>query len=402
MRGYVVEKSGRFYAVIYEGRDPITGHERRTWHPAGTDRAKAERSAQFLAEAARAKDRALGVTVARYLLQTWLPRKQFSLRPSTWDGYRRNIEIHVVPRIGRIPLRRLRCDHVDSLYAQLVATGRVDGKGGLDPKTVLEIHVILRKALHDACRQGLVARNVVEDAEPPKRRRPRQDVRAWTSTQLLTFLETARSDRLFPAFWVAANTGMRRSELLALRWEDLDLATGHLSISRSLVSVAYELHESRGKTRSARRWVDLDPVTVQVLAGWREQLEGELGRRLNEDDYVFCTSSGAPTHPDRFSQVFNKLVARAGVPRRRLHDLRHTHATLLLKAGVPVKVVSERLGHATPGFTLATYQHVLPGMQAEAARIFASLIKLVSTDFNPVEGPVEDRERAEALARNTF
>jgi integrase len=176
---------------------------------------------------------------------------------------------------------------------------------------------------------------------------------------------------------------MRRSELLGLRWEDIDLAGGHLSISRSLVSVAYELHESRGKTRNAIRWVDLDPASVVILTRWRRRLEAEFGRPVDEDDYVFCTPTGLPTHPDRFSQIFNKLVARAGVPRRRLHDLRHTHATLLLKAGVPVKVVSERLGHATPGFTMATYQHVLPGMQAEAARIFASLI--ASTDFNPVD-----------------
>lgn len=147
MRGYVVNKGGRFYAVIYEGRDPITGREQRSWHPAGTDRAEAERSAVLLAQVASAKDHARGLTVARYLRQTWLPRKQISLRPSTWDGYRRNIENHVVPRIGRIPIRRLRGDHIDSLYAGLLAKGRVDGHGGLDAKTVLEIHVILRKAL---------------------------------------------------------------------------------------------------------------------------------------------------------------------------------------------------------------------------------------------------------------
>jgi integrase len=301
MRGYVVEKGGRFYAVIYEGRDPITGRERRSWHAAGSDRAKAEGFAGLLAEAASAKETVRGLTVARYLLHIWLPRKQISVRPSTWDGYRRNIESHVVPAIGRIPLRRLRGEHIDSLYAELLANGRVDGKGGLDGKTVLEIHVILRKAFHDACGQGLIIRNVVADAEPPKRRRPRSDVRSWDAIQLRAFLETAKSDRLFPAFWLAANTGMRRSELLGLRWEDLDIVGNHLSISRSLVSVAYELHESRGKTRSATRCVNLDPVTVQVLAGWRDRLEVELGRQLDEDDYMFCTPSGDPTHPDRFS-----------------------------------------------------------------------------------------------------
>ena len=108
---------------------------------------------------------------------------------------------------------------------------------------------------------------------------------------------------------------MRRSELLGLHWSDIDLATAHLSVNRALVSVSYELHESRGKTRNSSRWIDLDPTTVDVLQRWRDHIEGELGRNVTDDDYVFCTSIGAPTHPDRFSQIFNKIVTGAGVPR---------------------------------------------------------------------------------------
>jgi Phage integrase, N-terminal SAM-like domain len=158
------------YAVIYEGIDPITGPERRRWHAVGSDRAQAARSTVLLAEAARARDVTPGLTLARYLLQTWLPRRRLSLRPSTWDGYRRNIELHVVSSIGRTPLRRLRGPHLDALYPELLTNGRADGAGGLDSKSVLEIHVILHKALRDACRQGLVERNAADDAEPPKRR----------------------------------------------------------------------------------------------------------------------------------------------------------------------------------------------------------------------------------------
>ena len=158
-------------------------------------------------------------------------------------------------------------------------------------------------------------------------------------------------------------------------------------MNRSLISVGYELHETRGKTNNSRRWIDLDDVTVAVLVRRRDALAVELGREIADKDYVFCTSARGPVHPDRLTQIFGRLVRAAPVPRLRLHDLRHTHATLLLKAGVPIKVVSERLGHATPGFTMATYQHLLPGMQAEAARTFASVI--ASTGFNPVEDPVE-------------
>ena len=387
MQGYVVAKGDRFYVVIYEGVDPITGRERRRWHAAGVDRTAAERLAVVLATEAKANERSVGVSLGRYLLETWLPAKRMNLRLSTWNGYRSIIELHVIPRVGRLPLRRLRAHHLESLYAELLASGRRDGKGGLDPKTVLEVHVILHKALRDACKRGLVVRNIASDAEAPKRRRPTDELRAWTAPQLHAFLQIAQGDRLFPAFWLAANTGMRRGELLGLRWGDIDTTGGHLSVNRSLISVAYELHETRGKTRNSRRWIDLDSVTVLVLDRWRDALAAELGREIADDDRVVCTSAGDPVHPDRLTHIFARLVAAAPVPRLRLHDLRHTHATLLLKAGVPIKVVSERLGHATPGFTMATYQHVLPGMQAEAARTFASII--ASTGFNPVEEPVE-------------
>jgi len=137
-----------------------------------------------------------------------------------------------------------------------------------------------------------------------------------------------------------------------------------------------------------------------VLRAWRDERRLESGRPIGEEDRVVAHPDGEPIHPDSFSQTFNRLVARAGVPRLRLHDLRHTHASLMLKERVPIKVVSERLGHATPGFTMATYQHVLPGMQADAARIFASLLS--STGFNPVEGSVERPFGAEKSAKRAL
>lgn len=115
-------------------------------------------------------------------------------------------------------------------------------------------------------------------------------------------------------FWLAANTGMLRSELLGLHWSDVDLATAHLPVNRALVSVSYELHESRGKTRNSSRWIDLDPTTVDVLDRWRERVEGELGRSLSDDDYVFCSPTGAPTHSDRYSQIFNKIASSRPTP----------------------------------------------------------------------------------------
>ena len=171
MRGYVAQRRSRFYAVIYEGIDPMTGRERRRWHPAGTDRASAVDFARELAAAhSRHDGRRVGPTLGVYLTTRWLPAKQLTLRPSTWDGYRRLIELHVIPHLGRVPLRHLRAEHLDRLYASLLERGRSDGRGGLDTKTVHEVHVVLRGVLGDAERRGSIVRNPAEFAHAPKRR----------------------------------------------------------------------------------------------------------------------------------------------------------------------------------------------------------------------------------------
>ena len=367
----------RYYAVIYEGVDQLTGRERRRWHPAGVDREDAEALATRLAdEHTRGRGgHRHSLTLGIYLTQRWLPSKRLTLRPTTWDSYRRNVDLHVLPHLGRVPLRHLRPDHLERLYSNLVTTGRIGRPGGLDNKTVLEIHMVLRRALDDAVRRGMLLTNPAAVAHAPKRRPLASAAsRAWTAQQLRAFLDSAADHRLHAALWLSANTGMRRGEILGLRWGDVDLEAGRLSVSRSLVSVGYEVHETRGKTRTARRTIDVDPSTVEVLRTWRSRriLESSSFDPGDAESYVFARPDGTPIHPHLLSDAFKKLVKRSELPRIRLHDLRHTHATLLLKSGVPIKVVSERLGHATPGFTMATYQHVLPGMQAEAARIFGS------------------------------
>lgn len=155
----------------------------------------------------------------------------------------------------------------------------------------------------------------------------------------------------------------------------VDLERGRLPINRGLVSIGYELHESRGKTENSRRCIDIDPTTIDVLRGWRAMQTAEYAAVGVDDPHLmFATATGQPVHPHAISQTFTRIARRAGVPVIRLHDLRHTHGTLLIAAGVPVKVVSERLGHANPTFTIETYQHVLPGMQTDAAHTIEALI----------------------------
>lgn len=171
-------------------------------------------------------------------------------------------------------------------------------------------------------------------------------------------------------------TGMRRGEVLGLRWCDIDFDKSQLAVRNAIVSVAYEILESSPKNHQARV-IDLDPATTALLVRHRarQAREGEeLGADYDDRDLVICAEDGKPIHPQSFSQAFDRAVSRAGVRRIRLHDLRHTHATIAVKAGVPVKVISERLGHESPAFTLKQYAHVLPGMQAEAAELIAAAV----------------------------
>lgn len=197
--------------------------------------------------------RPTGLSAAASLLpctwtQRWLPTKKLSLRASTWDGYRRNIDLHVVPAIGRVPLRHLRVNHLERLYRHLHDEGRVDGTGGLDDKCVLEIHTVLRRAFDDAVRRGLMLSNPAAIAHAPKRRPLASAAsRAWNAQQLQAFLDGTVGHRFEVALWVAANAGMRRGELLGLRCGDLDLEAASLSVNRSLVSSAINCTRSAGR-----------------------------------------------------------------------------------------------------------------------------------------------------------
>jgi integrase len=198
---------------------------------------------------------------------------------------------------------------------------------------------------------------------------PPVEPRAWDENQLRTFLGTAAPHRLYAAFRLSAATGMRRSEVLGVKWTDIDWARATLSVDRGLVSVEYERQLTRCKTRNSRRLVELDSTTLAMLAAWRAWQQAACFA-AEPSEWMFPADDGSPTHPHAFSQAFERIVNRASLPPTRLHDLRHTHASLLIKHGIPLKVVSERLGHAKASFTMDTYQHIMPGMQADAARTY--------------------------------
>jgi integrase len=315
------------------------------------------------------------ITVATFLLDRWLP--QIQVRESTKASYEVIIKKHIIPAIGHHRLLELDPDDLNRMYGRLSKSGRKDGNG-LSDKSVRNIHVVIRKALEDARRWNLLPRNVAALADPPKQPEVGSvKMKTWDREELRSFLEFVREDRLYAAYRLAAMTGMRRGEVLGLRWQDVDFHRGRIAVRQTLVSVDYDVRFSTPKTKRSRRSIPLDAETVGALKAYKAQRSAEklsFGPGYQDTGLVFSREDGTVIHPVLFSQWFDGHVLRAGLSAIRLHDLRHTYATLALQAGIHVKVVSERLGHATVGFTLDIYSHAIPAMQEEAAETFARLV----------------------------
>jgi integrase len=301
-------------------------------------------------------------------------------KPSTLHGYRRTLNNYVLPKLGAMSLQDLRVTDLDALYADLLRTGRRGG-GGLSMSSVHRVHGVLNKLLNDAERKGLVTKNVARLTNHPSQTAARAsapEMKVWTPAELARFLEAIDGNRNEALFRLAALTGMRRGELVGLRWSDVDFARRRLTVNQAVTVVDHVEVASVPKTRRSRRVLDLDAVTVATLQQHRSQQRERylrIGVTATASDRVFTTDIGEPLQPNSVGQAFRRLTIDSGVPVIRLHDLRHTHASHLLMAGVNVKVVSERLGHASVGFTLDTYAHVMPGQQAAAAAVAAALLE---------------------------
>ena len=317
----------------------------------------------------------------RDFFETWIDTLETQGRKvSTIEGYRKTMRRYVLPTLGSYRLQDLRPTDLDDLYAALLKSGGVGGRP-LSMTTVHHVHTQLGKLLHDAERKGLVMRNVARLADAPSLAAARDrapDMNVWTPGELRRFLEFAEDYRAGPMLHLAAMTGMRRGEVVALRWDAVDLARSTVKVRAAATFLNGEETIDVPKTKRSRRTIDLDQRTASVLKQHRAAQREDLfmvGVTAPTDDRVFTNEIGDPLRPASVGQAFRRLVESAGLPYIRLHDLRHTHASHLLAAGVNAKVVSERLGHSSVSFTLDTYGHVMPGQQSEAAEAAAALLR---------------------------
>jgi integrase len=304
-------------------------------------------------------------------LNDWLENTQkHSVKPRTFERYEEIVRLHINPVLGRHYLHKLTPQQVQAFYKK-----KLDEK--LSAKSIEVFHSVLHKALDTAVRWGLVARNVCDAVSPP--RREQTEVTMLTIEQVRVLQEALRGHRLEALFLLAIATGMRRGEIMGLKWQDIDFEKGVLQVRRILTRVPTKLKteaqtgsfvEAETKTRSSRRSIVIASFALGALKKHRDRQEEakiKAGPLWQDHDYVFCTSVGTHLHPTKdLLDELNKITKKAGLPHLRFHDLRHVAATLLLSEGIHPKIVQEILGHSQISMTLDIYSHVLPHMQHEA------------------------------------
>ena len=302
-------------------------------------------------------------------LEQWLITVKTSVRPKTYDQYRQIATGHIIPILGRIKLKDVRPDHIQSLYNTKL-------KSGTSNRTVRMIHAVLHVALNQALQMGIISRNPSDAVIKPKL--IKKEMKTLTDTQVQTLLLAVRGTRYEALYLLAVTTGLREGELLGLKWSDLDWITRHLSIQRQLQRLSEQgLVFCEPKSASGRRVIALGSATIEKLREHykHQQLERlAAGERWIENDLIFPTIIGTPNEGSNLIRNFKSLLRALNLPIIRFHDLRHTAATLMLQQGIHPKVVQERLGHSQISLTLDTYSHVLPNMQEEAAEKIDELI----------------------------
>lgn len=365
-------REGVWEIRIYIGRDPITGKPKqvsKTIH--GGARAADAALRDLIENQAPSRVDGVGATVGQ-LLDQWLQEcERLDLSPPTMRTYRSQIERTIRPRLGKVPLNRLTSKHLDDLYGVMKAAGQ-------SPKTIRNHHAIVSSALHQAVRWGWVRDNVAEMAKPPRVSQRRVTAPSVDIVRSIIVAAEERDPRLAPLLMLAALTGMRRGELCALRWNDVDLDGGHLDVSRSVVVVPGGLAEKSTKTDRGRI-VALDEVGVALLTDYRIRVEDwarQAERHVPSDAFVFSPEldGSKPFRPDNVTGFFIRVRDGLGLPGVRLHDLRHFTATQLIGAGVDVRTVAGRLGHSDASVTLRVYSHVLEERDRAAASIMGRVL----------------------------
>lgn len=368
MRGHV-RKRGSTWTVVYdEGR---TAEGRRLQRTRGGFSSRRDAQAFLTTTLARLGDGSYAAPsktrLAEYLLDEWLPAIEDTVRPLTLTQYQSVVRLRILPTLGQKRLQGVTAGDLNRLYRELA-------DAGLSVSTRRVTHAVLHRALADAVKWGRLVRNPATAADPPSPARSRAT--AWTPAELGRFLAHVADDRLYGLWRLAAMTGLRRGELAGLTWRGLDLDAGTLTVSQQLIPTRGGCSFGPPKSTRGLRTISLDEGTLDVLREHRDAQIHErdvAGEVYRDQDLVFADELGCPINPQRLTDRFSALRKAAGIGGGSLHVLRHSHATHLLTAAVPVHVVAARIGD-TPATVMAVYAHLLPTSDADAASRVAALV----------------------------
>lgn len=373
MRGHIVKRGKDSYSVvIYLGVNPATGKRQYKWHTVTGNEQKAEseltRLLRELDTGSYVDPSAL--TVAEYL-ERWLTvYAEANVSQKTYERYRGIVTNHLSPAFGAMKLAKLHPLHIQSYYAKMRKEGRKDGRrGGLSAQTILHLHRVLSEALKMAVRWQLLARNPADAVQPPAVQQ--KEVKALDAAQTAWLLELAEGTRLYLPIMLAVTAGLRRGEILGLKWADVDWTQATIRIQRAVEETKTGVTMKAPKSRQSRRMVALPSITVEALRVHRakqDEYREKLGPDYAEQDLICSVEDGSLWKPAAFTSAYRALIARRKLTGPNFHALRHSHASQMIAGGVDMKTVSSRLGHSRTAFTLDTYTHLLPGQDQEAAR----------------------------------
>lgn len=334
---------------------------------------------KFLTEKLRELDTGLLINTNKMkfsnYLDYWKDKTFENLEITTKEGYVQKIDKHIKPYLGNIYIEDLKPLHLQNFYEEKLKNGRIDKKGGLSPRTVLALHRIIHSALQQAVKWQLIIRNVAEAVEPPKAKNYK--AKYLTDKQTEELINKAKGTDIYIPIMIAIYTGARRGEVLGLNWNNVNLEKGIIKIVDNLCTTKSGLIIKEPKTGSGVRTIAISKTLVDILKRYKvKQIENKikLGRLYQENNIVCCYEDGRPFNPKRFSAKFHELLERNSLPIVRFHDLRHSHASLLVKLGIKPKVISERLGHSNIGITMDLYSHLYEEADIDVARKFDKLI----------------------------
>lgn len=395
MKGHIRRRGARSWEIKVDvGRDPVTGKRTTKYHSArGTKRDAETELTRILASLdAGTYTEPQRITVAEFL-RTWIDHARTMVSAKTHERYAEIVDKHLIPTLGHHKLQKLQPIHIQAAWSDALVKGRrprpqapaADNAAAAEPAaarglsalTVRHHHRVLRQALANAVRLRLRPINPADEVKPP--RVPHKALKVLDPAQTMRLLAAIGHTAVYIPALLALTCGLRRGEILALRWRDVDLEGGTLSVVQSLEQTKTGVTFKAPKTARGRRTIAIPSIAIDALRKHRVA-QGELRLRLglgrDDDALVVARPDGLPVQPRTLTHEFARLVRRVDVPRVRFHDLRHSHMTHLLQAGINPKIASERAGHASVSITLDVYSHVLPGMQEDAAaKVDAALRK---------------------------